>query len=210
MKSLEELIVSMEQNGFLKNPLLKRAFFAVDRINFVLPRYRSQSYENRPLPIDKDQTISQPQTVAFMLELLDPLPGYKILDVGSGSGWTSALLAEIITCTGQVYAIERIKSIKEFGENNAKKRGYTNIFFLEGNGALGWPDYAPFDRILVNAAAQDVPNPLKDQLKQGGKLVIPLKDNTHTSICLLEKKTEEEFKEQLFPGFSFVPFIDEI
>ncbi len=141
-----------------------------------------------------------------MLELLQPKKGHRILDVGSGSGWTTALLAEIVGQDGYVYAMERIKSLKEFGEENLFKLGYKNVLFLEGNGAKGWPENAPFDRILVNASAKTIPPALTEQLKAEGKMVIPL-DNAYGHLKLLKKITSTTYEEEVYPGFAFVPFI---
>jgi len=208
MDTLKKLVSHLEQKGILKTPAIKKAFWTVDRALFVLPKYVERTYENCALPIIEGQTISQPLTVAFMLEKLEPCKGGRILDVGSGSGWTTALLAEIVGPQGHVFAVERIPALKEMGEKNVAKIGFVNVRFKEGNGADGWPAWAPFDRILVNAAAKKVPDALKEQLKIGGKLVIPL-DNVYGHIALVEKVSEEEFRDTLFPGFSFVPFIEE-
>ncbi|ATW24315.1 protein-L-isoaspartate(D-aspartate) O-methyltransferase [Candidatus Formimonas warabiya] len=208
MKSLEDLIATLKEKKILKTSFIIKAFLTVDRANFVLPEYVKRSYEDLPLPLKEKQTISQPLTVAFMMELLQPDQHHRILDIGSGSGYTTALLAEIAGPDGQVFAVERIKWLKEFGENNLKKLAYKNVRFREGNGANGWSEHAPFDRILVNAAAPAVPQPLKEQLKTGGRLVIPL-DNADGPILLLEKRSPEQYAERRFPGFSFVPFIDD-
>ncbi|MEW6623815.1 MAG: protein-L-isoaspartate(D-aspartate) O-methyltransferase [Bacillota bacterium] len=208
MYSLEKLVESLENKKILKTPAIKEAFLKVDRSKFILPEYMDRAYEDRPLPVGENQTISQPLTVAFMLELLQPQKDNKVLDVGSGSGWTTALLAEIVGKQGKVFAIERIKGLKEYGENNLKNLAYTNVHFREGNGAKGWPEHAPFDRILVNAAAPTIPPLLKHQLKPGGKLVIPLSD-LYGHIVLLHKHAEDKYEKELFPGFAFVPFIDD-
>jgi len=178
------------------------------RHKFVPERYISQAYKDHPLPIGYGQTISQPLTVAFMLELLDPRSGQTILDVGAGSGWTTALLAEIAGKAGKVIAVERINELLEWGKKNVDKYGYVGkgmAKFYLADGSQGFPQEAPFDRILVSASSPDIPQSLKDQLKIGGKMVLPVK----SSIFYLEKKNEQEFLQEEFPGFSFVPLINE-
>ncbi|MGI6066928.1 MAG: protein-L-isoaspartate(D-aspartate) O-methyltransferase [Bacillota bacterium] len=207
MKLQEELIKGMEDKGVLKTPAIKNAFLKVDRTNFVIPENKNRAYEDRPLPIGEEQTISQPMTVAFMLELLQPKEGEIILDVGSGSGWTSALLAEIVGRQGKIFAIERIRKLKEFGEENVRKMGYENVTFLTGNGVRGWPEKARFDKILVNAAAVDIPPALTEQLSPGGKMVIPL-DDARGSMVWLGKNEDGTLQERRFSGFAFVPLID--
>ncbi len=208
MEKLNLLVKQLEEKKVLKSKSIKDALLKVDRANFVLPDYINNAYEDRPLSIGEGQTISQPSTVVFMLELLQVEEEHRVLDIGAGSGWTTALLAEIVGKKGKVFAIERIGKLKAFGEENLKKMNYTNVNFREGNGANGWVDEAPFDRILVNAGAKKIPPALKEQLKVGGKLVIPIND-LHGNLKLIEKIEKEDYKERNFPGFAFVPFIDE-
>ena len=142
-----------------------------------------------------------------MFELLDPQPGHNILDVGSGSGWTTSLFSYIVGSKGKVTAIERIEKLCEFGRKNTEKYGYVREDIAEfhcADGSQGWPANAPYDRILVSAMANDIPKELKDQLKVGGKMVIPV----HNDIWFLEKKNEEDFYKEEYPGFSFVPLIE--
>lgn len=207
METLQNLVKNLEQKGILKTPSIKEALLKVDRAHFVVPEYKDYAYQDRPLPLKEGQTISQPLTVVFMLELLQPQKGHKVLDVGSGSGWTTALLAELVGKEGKVYAIERIKSLKEFGEENLNKLNYKNVLLVEGNGAKGLPEYAPFDRILVNASAKIIPPALKEQLKTGGKMVIPIDNLLYGNLTLLNKIDQEHYQEEVYPGFSFVPFI---
>lgn len=205
---MKELIAKLEYKGVLKTPAIKEALLKVDRINFVIPEFKDYVYQDRPLPLKEGQTISQPLTVTFMLELLEPKNGHKVLDVGSGSGWTTALLSELVGKKGNVYAIERINALKELGEGNLSKLGYQNVIFMEGNGSKGWPENAPFDRILVNASAKTIPPALMEQLNVGGKMVIPL-DNAYGHLKLLTKINANEYEEEVYPGFAFVPFIDD-
>ncbi len=207
MDNMDELVNSLIENGMLRSPKIIDAFRNIDRKDFVLDIYETLAYEDRPLPIEYDQTISQPTTVAFMLELLEPHEGDTILDIGFGSGWQSALLAHIVGPKGHVYAIELIPELKTFGERNIEKYGFIGsdiVTCLCMNAKNGLSQKAPFDRIIAAATTDTVPSAWKKQLKVGGRIVVPIKE----SIYLIEKKTEEEFEEKEFPGFVFVPFVE--
>jgi protein-L-isoaspartate(D-aspartate) O-methyltransferase len=203
---MRELTEDLVKSGYLKSERIIKTFEKTDRIDFVPDEMKPMAYENSALPIGYGQTISQPLTVAFMFELLDPKPGQKILDVGSGSGWTTAMLSAIAGIKGKVIALERIRELVEFGKNNAAKYNYIKKgiaeFHLAGR-ELGFPQEAPYDRILVSAAALEIPDDLKRQLKIGGKMVIPV----GSSIFYVERKSEDEFSEKEYPGFAFVPLI---
>ncbi len=192
------------QNHVIKTDSVIDAFANVNRADFMLPDTADQADADVPFPIGFGQTISQPSTVGFMLEKLEAKKGDKVLDVGSGSGWTVALLAHIVGPEGKVFGIERIPQLVEFAVNNLKNYDFKNWQIKAGQGAEGWEEEAPFDRIIVAAAAKEIPPVFKDQLKIGGKLVIPLADNT---IRVLTKKSEKDFDEEINPGFVFVPFI---
>jgi len=182
--------------------IVERAFESVDRADFVLPEYLKAADDDIPLPIGEGQTISQPTTVRLMLEWLDAQSGDKVLDIGSGSGWTAALLANIVGEKGKIYAVERVEKLKNFGQKNCQKIGLKNVSFYLTGPALGLPDFAPYDRILVSAAAEELPEELLDQLKIGGKLVIPI-GNSIFEI----KKSKNSFKSLEHRGFVFVPLI---
>lgn len=203
---MNKLFNQLIKDGYLKTDVIIEAFSEINRVEFVPREFELQADANVALPIGYGQTISQPLTVAFMLELLDPQKGQKILDVGSGSGWTTALLSYIVGKEGKVYAIEKEENLVEFGKKNADKYGYVKngiAEFYNNDGTKGLSEKAPFDRILVSASSGEIPSVLKDQLKIGGKMVIPRED----TIYLLEKKSEQEFEEKKFPGFSFVPLV---
>jgi len=202
---MEELINQLISGGYLKTPHIIRAFNKIQRRDFLPPDLIQQESQNLPLPIGHGQTISQPLTVAFMFELLSPEPGQKILDIGSGSGWTTAMLCEIVGPKGKVFGIERIAELKEFGQKNVTKYRFANVKFFCQDGSKGLPNQAPFDRIIVAAAAFEVPKELKQQLKIGGRMVIPTVDQ---DIRLIEKITEGEYKETIYPGFVFVPLVE--
>lgn len=204
---MKELVEYLKNLGVLKTPTIINAFMANDREKYVPSEYLTDSYLDQPLPIGFGQTISQPYTVAFMIELLDPKPGQKILDIGFGSGWTAGILASIVGSKGKVYALEVVKEVYEFGKANLKKFDYRNIKLLLQSGWEGLPEIAPFDRILVSAAAPKVPQALKDQLKIGGRLVIPIGPGYGCTIKVFKKKGEQEFEEEEHPGFAFVPLV---
>jgi len=203
---MSKLVNDLIQKGYLKSDPVIDAFSEISRMEFVPKELELEAEEDIALPIGYGQTISQPLVVAFMLELLDPQRGQKILDVGSGSGWTTALLSYIAGAEGKVIGIERIKELKEFGERNADKFGYVRkgiAEFVEGDGSQGFPEKEPYDRILVSAVSYEVPGALKDQLKVGGKLVMPIGN----SVIYLEKKGENDFYKEEFTGFYFVPLV---
>jgi protein-L-isoaspartate(D-aspartate) O-methyltransferase len=147
------------------------AMGAVPREEFVLPEYRDQAYRNTPLPIAAGQTISQPLIVALMTEMLDPQPGDVMLEVGTGSGYQAAVLAQLVK---HVYSVEIVPELAHSASAVLKKLGYNNITVRAGDGYAGWPEHAPFDGIIVTAAAEEIPPPLLQQLKPGGRLVIPV------------------------------------
>ncbi len=205
MKLIDELI----KKEYLKSPRVIEAFQKIKRADFVpeeIIREKGEEFVNEynaPLEIGYGQTISQPLTVAFMLELLQPEKGDKVLDIGSGSGWQTALLAEIVGKDGSVFAIERIPELKEFGQENVRKYGFDNVEFITGDGSLGLEDKAPFDKIIAAAAGGKIPLAWKKQLKIKGRLVAPV----NNSIWLLIKRGEDKFEEKEYPGFVFVPLI---
>ncbi len=198
-------------------PRIIEAFRKIKRIDFLPEDMKDLAELNEALPIGFGQTISQPLVVAFMLELLEPEEGEKILDVGSGSGWTTALLAEIVGKTGKVIAVEVVPELKEFGEKNVSKYNFLVPYrtcsgagvemgtaqFICADGSKGYEKEAPYDKILASASAEKLPEPWKRQLKIGGRIVTPIGN----SIWLFIKKSESEFQEIEHPGFVFVPLI---
>ena len=203
---MSNLINSLIQEGWLKSPHIIEAFLEIKRVDFLPDSIKNLAEINEALPIGFGQTISQPLVVAFMLELLQPRKGEKILDIGAGSGWTTALLADIVGKEGKVVAIEIIPELKEFGEKNVSKYNFIEkgiVEFLCADGSQGYKEEAPYDKILVSASAKECLKAWKDQLKIGGKIVVPIRN----SIFLFEKKSKESFTQKEFPGFVFVPLI---
>ena len=203
MSLVDELI----KEGWLRTPEIIEAFRKIKRQDFLPAGVENLADINEAFAIGSGQTISQPLTVAFMLELLQPKPGDKILDVGAGSGWTTALLAHIVSQRGKVVAVEIVPELYEFGRKNAEKYNFIEkgiVDFICGDGSKGFKKSAPYDKILVSAASSDsVPPELKGQLKIGGRLVIPIKN----SIWLFIKKSADDFEQKEYPGFVFVPLV---
>ena len=206
---MEKLINQLIKDGYLKTSCIIDAFRKIKRAGFVPAEIVKEQGEdfvneyNAPLPIGFDQTVSQPLTVAFMLELLQPEGGHNVLDVGSGSGWQTALLCQIVGSKGFVSAIEFIPELREFGESNIEEYNFNNVKFVCGNGTKGLVEKAPFDRIIVAASGEKIPSAWKEQLKIGGRLVAPIGN----SIWLLVKKSARKFEEKEYPGFAFVPLV---
>jgi len=155
----------------VRNIRVLEAMREVPRHKFVQPRQLRAAYDDRPLPIGHGQTISQPYIVAFMTELLEPKPEHKVLEVGTGSGYQAAVLAELVS---KVYTIEIIKELGESAKERLEKLGYENVEVKIADGYHGWEEHAPFDSIIVTCAASHVPPPLIKQLKPGGKMCIPV------------------------------------
>jgi protein-L-isoaspartate(D-aspartate) O-methyltransferase len=182
---------------------INQVFTKFDRADFVPPQVRPMAAADMPLPIGYGQTISQPTTVEMMLGWLDAQPGDKVLDVGSGSGWTTALLSHIVGPRGKVFAVELIPELVEFGRDNCERAGVKNASFHQAGDEYGLAEYAPYDRILVSASADKVPQELIDQLKPGGKLILPV----HDSIFEISKRGDNKTRAAEHPGFVFVPLI---
>jgi len=184
------------------NKNITLAFRNIDRKDFVPEEYLDQACGDYPLPIGFGQTISQPSTVAFMFELLNPKEGDKVLDVGSGSGWTTALLADIVGEKGRVFGVELVLELVELGRKNLSKYDkYLNAQIYLAGKHLGLPGKAPFDRILVSASGEEIPEELIKQLKVGGVMVVPVLN----SVWKIKRVSESGVEKEEYPGFVFVP-----
>lgn len=204
---MENLIQKLIDEEYLKSTRIINAFHRIKREDFLPPELKSEAGVNQPLPISHGQTISQPLTVAFMLELLQPKLGEKILDVGSGSGWQTALLAEIVGPGGFIYAVERIPELEAFGRKNVAAYGFGNVESVCADGTTGYKKAAPYDKIIVAAAAErGIPDILRQQLKVGGRLVIPV-GKYEQDMVVIDKMSSKDFKEKRYPGFQFVPLV---
>lgn len=221
-----DIVGTLVQQGWLKSPHIIDAFKKIKREDFLSEDMRRFAELNEPLPIGYGQTISQPLTVAFMLELLNPQRGNKILDIGAGSGWTTALMAYIVshnensqiqstnhksqTANGKVIAIEIIPELKEFGERNVAKYNFIQrglVEFLCIDGSRGYKKEAPYDRILSSAAGTHLPRAWQDQVVTGGRIVAPIGSSLWLFVKV-RKEGKETFEKQEFPGFSFVPLVE--
>jgi len=188
----------------LQDPDVRRAMRDVPRPHFVPPPYRDLAYEDHPLPIGHGQTISQPQLVAIMIELLELRPGGKVLEIGTGSGYQTAVLAELGYV--EVYSVEIIPELGAEAEARLKELGYTLVHLKQGDGYYGWEEHAPYDAIIVTAAAEFVPPPLLNQLANGSRMVIPVgpPDGAQTLWKLV--KEGNDLKAYEIGGVTFVPF----
>jgi len=180
------------------------AFLQVPRHEFVEPNFKSAAYEDRPLPIDQKQTISQPCLVALMTELLNLKGGEKVLEIGTGSGFQAAILSRLAK---EVYTIDRIASLPKKAKKVCQKLGFKNIHFHTGDGTLGLAHFQPFDAIMVTAGANQIPQPLLDQLKIGGRLVIPIGDTLHSQHLKVLTKNKSSINTYEVSPVAFVALI---
>ncbi len=200
--------MARETGGATRRPRFSDAVMTamgrVPRHRFVPVLYEGSAYENRPLPIGEGQTISQPFVVALMTDVLDPKPGHTVLEVGTGSGYQAAVLAELVA---KVYTIEIVEPLGRRAMKLLEQLGYRNVEVRIGDGYNGWPEAAPFDLIVVTAAPAEIPKPLIDQLKPGGRMVIPVSgsdDSQH--LLLVEKRADGTVTTKRTLPVRFVPF----
>lgn len=199
-----KLVEDSIEGAGITNENVLRAMRTVPRHKFVPPRYLDQAYENHPLPIGYGQTISQPYIVAWMTELLELKPGEKVLEIGTGSGYQAAVLAELGYV--EVYSIEIVPELAERSAAVLKELGYDEVHVRQGDGYYGWAEYAPFDAIIVTAAPDHLPAPLADQLAEGGRIVIPIGPPGWFQSLWKFVKENGKLKAYNLGGVSFVPF----
>jgi protein-L-isoaspartate(D-aspartate) O-methyltransferase len=195
----------IERRG-IKHPGVLAAMREVPRHHFVSMEYQSEAYADHPLPIGFGQTISQPYIVALMTELIQPDPQDCVLEIGTGSGYQAAVLSQLVR---QVHSIDRHADLVKGAQRVAEQLKLTNIQFHEGDGSLGLPEHAPYDAILITAAAPQVPKPLLAQLKVGGKLVLPVGERSQQKLERWIKTTEESYDHDQDIPVSFVPLLGE-
>ncbi len=205
-KQKSRLLAAIRSQGIDDDRVLE-ALERVPRELFVPPDERSLSYYNHPLPIGHGQTISQPYTVAFMAELLDPRPGNYVLEIGGGSGYNAAVLRELVGSSGKIITIERIPELADMAQYNLHQAGYEDVKVIQGDGKVGHPDASPYDRIMVTAQTNEIPSKLIEQLKDGGRMVIPLSFEGFCSMTLFIKDSLGQHSMTHHGAFLFVPLI---
>ncbi|MFQ6055849.1 MAG: protein-L-isoaspartate O-methyltransferase [Methanosarcinales archaeon] len=198
----KKLVHKLKRHNISK-PVLD-AMLKVPRHCFVPEAIVKYAYDDRPLPIGHNQTISAPHMVAIMCDLLDLKEGHKVLEIGAGSGYHAAVMAELVRKNGQVYAVERIEALVKYARENLAKAGYSNVTIIFNDKTLGYPEEAPYDRISVACAASEIPRPLIDQLKKGGKMIIPIGTYLQDLYLIIKHNGLEEQKKG---GVIFVPLI---
>lgn len=196
--------VAIEGEG-ISNPRVVAAMRKVPRHEFVPTALKQQAYQDSALPIGSQQTISPPYVVAYMTEVLDPQPADKVLEIGTGSGYQAAVLAEIVA---EVYSIEIVSPLAKSATKRLAELGYANVHVLDGDGFKGWPEHAPFDKIIVTCSPEKIPEPLVEQLKDGGRMIIPVGERYQQVFHLL-KKVDGKLEEERLISTLFVPMTGE-
>lgn len=199
------LVLHLQRQGYLKSEAVAQGFLAIPREAFIPDSVKSYAYVDTPLDIGNGQTISAPHMVAIMCEALDVKKGLKILEIGTGSGYHAAIVSQLVGKEGKVYTIERFGSLANQAKENLRKTGCTNVHVEVGDGSCGLPQYQAYDRIYVTCAAPAVPQPLLDQLRDPGKLLIPVGD-LYCELTLLEKQLGKTTLHHL-GGCVFVPLV---
>lgn len=197
------LVMQLRKRGIADTRVL-RAMELVPRDEFVDPAFVAQSYEDSALPIDCGQTISQPYVVAYMTEELAPEAGDKVLEIGTGSGYQAAVLSHLCR---RVFTIERYRELQKSAEKTFEQLGIGNVTTIIGDGWLGWPPQAPFDRIIVTAAASEPPEALLDQLKVGGRMIVPVGETRETQFITRIDKTVDGLETERLLPVRFVPLV---
>lgn len=204
----ENLVERLFNQGYIRTKNVKKAMLKIPREKFMPPENSSYAYLDRPFPIGNGQTISAPHMVAIIAEKLELQEGMNILEIGTGWGYNAAVVGEIVGKKGHVYTIERITALAEKARDNLKKTGYSDVVtVIEGDGTTGYPDKAPFDRIYGTASAPKIPEPLKEQLKIGGKLIIPMGSDYFQELVSVQRIADDDYQTINLGGVVFVPMI---
>ena len=202
----EWMVESQIKRRGVTDPRVLKVMRTVPRHRFVPRHLWDQAYQDYPLPIGEDQTISQPYIVAMMTEALELIGTEKVLEIGAGSGYQAAVLAELAK---EIYTIERIASLAHSAEQALKDLGYQNVQVIVADGTLGWPPESPYDAIMVTAGAPQVPQPLVEQLARGGRLVIPVGDRYSQNLTRIRRTPEGDLRTEYLGGCRFVKLIGE-
>ncbi len=202
---LNDLIKTIKDSGFLTNEKVESAFRNIPRHEFVVPSESDRAYYNEPLSIMNNQTISQPGVVSRMTEWLDVKDGQKILEIGTGSGWQTAILSYLVR-TGSVCSVERHSELVKFARENLEKLEIDNAHIILGDGSMGYPEESPYDRIIITAACTEIPLPLLDQLGENGLIIAPV-GNSSQSLVLLKKTSEGIIEIKKQSNYIFVPLL---
>ena len=202
-KQREAMVKSQIEKRGVKDPATLAALRKTPRHLFVPTNSIANAYEDRPLPIGYGQTISQPYIVAYMTEIINPQPGHKVLEIGTGSGYQAAILSGIVK---EVYTIELIDSLGSQAKSRLGKLNYKNVTVKTGDGYYGWKDKSPFDAIVVTAAAEHIPPPLIEQLKEGGRMIIPVGSPFMVQQLMLVEKKDGKVRTTSLMPVRFVPF----
>ncbi|MCX6652084.1 MAG: protein-L-isoaspartate(D-aspartate) O-methyltransferase [Methanomassiliicoccales archaeon] len=205
----KRMVRRLLDSGYISGPAVSKAMEAVERHLFLPGELVEQAYLDTPLHIGEGQTISAPHMVGIMVEALDLRAGQRVLEVGGGSGYHAAVMAELIRPGGRVYSMERIESLASSAKKNLQAAGYADVVeTVVGDGTKGLPEHAPYDRISIAAASPGIPQPLKEQLVEGGKLLIPVGGRFYQELMLVIRKGSD-YQQRNLGGCVFVPLIGE-
>lgn len=202
----EKLIQGIKYLEYLKSKNVEEALRKFRREFFVPDECKHLAYRDFPISIGFNQTVSQPSTVVAMTEALEIKEGEKVLEIGTGSGWQSAILSYLVGKKGHVYTIEILEDLAEFAKSNLNKVGVKNVEVIVGDGSVGLKEKAPFDKIIVTAACPEIPKPLLDQLKVGGIMVVPI-GNLYLQDMQIVKKLKDKTEKRSIGSFMFVPLV---
>lgn len=208
MEERQRMVAGLRGRGLVFSERVEKALLKVPRHLFVPESARSQAYRDTPLPIGDGQTISAPHMVAVMAEALELREGHKVLEIGAGSGYNAAVMAELVGPTGKVITLERHPSLADKAAQVLLEAGYTNVQVVVGDGSLGYPEEAPYDRISVTCGAPRVPNPLVEQLRDGGIMLIPVGGLEYQTLLRVRKLGGRTLSEDL-GSVVFVPLLGE-